>query len=138
MAIEPSTYRRAPRAKGLRAGVADFISSATRFLGSRLALASREAKAAASRIVVVIACAAAALMLLLTGYIFLIVFAIVGIARLIGISWIWISLIAAFLHFAVALFCLILARGELKHPLFQDTASVLKEDSEWLKNLNQK
>jgi len=75
--------------------------------------------------------------LLLFGYIFLLVFAIVGLAHLIGISWIWMALILALLHFAGALFSLIIARGQAKHPMFRDTASVLKEDTEWLKTLDQ-
>jgi hypothetical protein len=72
----------------------------------------------------------------LFGYITLLIFAIIGIAHLLGIWWIWIALAAALLHFAVALFGVILARAQLKGPFFHDTRSVLKEDSEWLKNLN--
>ena len=56
------------------------------------------------RIVTLVACAVIALVLTLTGYVFLIVFAIVGIAHLLGVSWIWVSLVVALIHFAGALF----------------------------------
>ena len=34
-------------------------------------------------------------------------------------------------------FVLVIARGQTKRPIFRDTATVLKEDTEWLKNLDQ-
>ena len=74
---------------------------------------------------------------MLFGYVFLIVCLVVAIAHSIGVSWVWTALVVALLHFAGALFCLIIARGQLKRPVFRDTASVLKEDTEWLKNLDQ-
>ena len=137
MPNHPMTFRNPAGHKGLRASLATFVSSGVRFVESRLSLASKEAKAALMRIVVLVACAVIALVLTLTGYVFLIVFAIVGIAHLIGVSWIWVALVVALIHFAGALFALIIARGQMKHPLFADTASVLKEDTEWLKNLDQ-
>ncbi len=123
--------------QGLVASLGSLISSGARFLESRLTLASKEAKAAVIHLVTVVACALAALVLVLTGYVFLIVFAIVGLARLIGVSWIWVALFVALVHFAGALLCLIIARGQIKRPVFRDTAAVLKEDTEWLKNLDQ-
>ena len=78
-----------------------------------------------------------AAVLLLFGYIFLLIFAIVAIAHLVGISWTWLALILALLHFAGALVCLVIVRWQSKHPIFRDTATVLKEDTEWLKNLDQ-
>jgi hypothetical protein len=47
------------------------------------------------------------------------------------------ALILALLHFAAALICLVIVRWEAKRPMFRDTATVLKEDTEWLKNLDQ-
>jgi uncharacterized membrane protein YqjE len=122
---------------GLGANLAAFASSGARFIESRFALASQEAKDALLRIVTLVACVIGAALLLLLGYLFLIVFAIVGIAHLIGVSWIWIALVVALLHFGGALVCLVLARGQMKHPMFRQTAGVLKEDTEWLKNLDQ-
>lgn len=122
---------------GLRANLAALVSSGARFLESRLTLASKEAKGAVLHLVTLVACLMAAAALMLMGYVFLIVFAIVGVAHLIGISWIWAALVFALLHFAGALLCVIVARGQLKRPVFRDTAAVLKEDTEWLKNLDQ-
>lgn len=122
---------------GLRQNIASFIASLTQFIQSRLQLAVRDSKAAAGHLVAMVVCGIAAALLVLFGYIFLLIFAIVGLAHLIGISWIWMALILALLHFAGALFCLIIARANAKHPMFRDTAAVLKEDTEWLKNLDQ-
>jgi uncharacterized membrane protein YqjE len=122
---------------GLSANLASLVSSGAHFLESRLALFSKEAKSAILHFVTLIACAVTALVLILTGYVFLIVFAIVGVAHLLRISWIWVALFVALLHFAGAVLCLIIARGQIKRPVFRDTASVLKEDTEWLKNLSQ-
>jgi len=122
---------------GLRQNLKSLVASLTQFLESRLKLAARESKSAVRHLVTVLVCVLAALVLSLLGFVYLIVFAIVGIAHLLGVSWIWVALVVALLHFAVALFCLIIARGNLKHPILRDTTSVLKEDTEWLKNLDQ-
>ena len=137
MADRPMLFRNPSGHAGLRQNIASFIASLTQFIQSRLQLAVRDAKAAAGHLVAMVVCGIAAALLVLFGYIFLLIFAIVGLAHLIGISWIWMALILALLHFAGALFCLIIARANAKHPMFRDTASVLKEDTEWLKNLDQ-
>ena len=137
MVGRPMPFRNPAGYAGLRQNIASFIASLTQFIQTRLQLAVRESKAAARHLVTMVVCGIAAAVLLLFGYIFLLVFAIVGLAHLIGISWIWMALILALLHFAGALFCLIVARGQAKHPMFRDTASVLKEDTEWLKTLDQ-
>ncbi len=137
MASSSMQFRNPAGHTGLLGSLGSLASSCVRFFESRFALASKEAKAALLHIITLVACALAALVLVLTGYVFLIVFAIVGLAHLIGISWIWIALFVALLHFAGAIVCLVIARGQIKRPVFRDTAAVLKEDSEWLKNLDQ-
>jgi uncharacterized membrane protein YqjE len=137
MADRPMLFRNPAGHVGLRQNIASFIASLTQFIQSRLQLAVRDSKAAAGHLVTMVVCGIAAALLVLFGYIFLLIFAIVGLAHLIGISWIWMALILALLHFAGALFCLVIARANAKHPMFRDTASVLKEDTEWLKNLDQ-
>jgi uncharacterized membrane protein YqjE len=121
---------------GLRENLVALFASLAQFLQSRLQLAAQESKAAARRVVVVIACALMAAALTVFGYVFFVVFAIVGIARLLGTSWLWVALAVALLHFAGALLCFVIARTQVKHPMFRETAGVLKEDSEWLKNFN--
>ena len=134
----PMPFRNPAGHAGLRANLTSLVSSAAHFFESRLALASKEAKAAVVHLITLVACLIAAIVLVLCGYVFLIAFALVGIAHLLGVSWIWVALVFALLHFAGALVCVVIARGNLKRPVFRDTAAVLKEDTEWLKNLDQK
>lgn len=122
---------------GLRENLKSLIASFTQFIESRLKLATRESKTAVRHLVTLLVCGVAALVLSLLGFVYLMVFAIVGIAHLLGVSWIWVALTVALIHFAIALVCVIIARANLKHPFLRDTRSVLKEDTEWLKNLDQ-
>ncbi len=137
MAEASMRFRNPAGHAGMRQNLTSLLASFSEFLQSRFKLATRESKAAARHLVTIAVCIVIALVLSLLGFVFLMVFAIVGIAHLLGIWWLWVALGAALLLFAIALFCLIVARGQLKHPMFRDTASVLKEDTEWLKNLNQ-
>jgi hypothetical protein len=45
-------------------------------------------------------------------------------------------LAAAGAHFVVALVLLLLVRGRMPQPFFRATIAELKEDREWLKNLD--
>ncbi|MBA3830526.1 MAG: phage holin family protein [Chthoniobacterales bacterium] len=137
MADRSMLFRNPAGYAGLWANCAALLSSGAHFLESRLALASKEAKAAGIHLATLVACFVAAALLGLLGYLLLIVFAIVGLAHLFGVSWIWIALVVALLHFGGAIVCVVIARGQFKRPVFRDTATVLKEDTEWLKNLNQ-
>ena len=137
MAEGSMPFRNPAGHRGLRQNLKSLIASLTHFVESRVKLAASESKAALRHLLVALVCAVGALVLSLLGFVYLIVFAIVGIAHLLGVSWIWVALAVALIHFAVALVCLVVARGTLKHPIFRDTTSVLKEDTEWLKNLDQ-
>ncbi|MGI8890563.1 MAG: phage holin family protein [Chthoniobacterales bacterium] len=138
MADRPMLFRNPAGHGGLRQNVASFVASLTQFIQTRIQLVAQEGKVALRHIVTLVAALLAAAVLLLFGYVFLVVFVVAEVAHLIGISWIWTALIVALLHFAGALVCLIIVRAQVKHPMFRDTASVLKEDTEWLKNLDQK
>ena len=137
MAGRPMPLRNPAGHGGLRQNLTSLVGSSTQFLESRLQLAARESKSALLHLLTVAACLIAAAVLLILGYVFLIVFAIVWIAHLLGVSWIWTALGLAFLHFVAALVCLLVAQRQVKRPIFRETASVLKEDTEWLKNLDQ-
>ena len=137
MAGRPMPFRNPAGHAGLLQNLTSLIASLTQFFESRVELAARESKAALRHLLTVLGCLIIATVLLLFGYIFLLVCAIVAIAHLLGVSWVWTALVVALLHFAGALLCLIIARGQFKRPIFHDTATVLKEDTEWLKNLNQ-
>jgi uncharacterized membrane protein YqjE len=122
---------------GLLQTVRSLVASLTLFLESRLQLAAQESKAAVRHLVTMVACLMAAAVFLVCGYLFLIVFVIFEVAHLLGVAWMWVALGLALLHFVLALACLIFARGLLKHPILRETANVLKEDTQWLKNLDQ-
>jgi uncharacterized membrane protein YqjE len=72
------------------------------------------------------------------GYVFLIASAVVGSVHVVGISWVWTALAAAGAHFVIALILFVIARDRMTKPFFQVTLSELKEDREWLKNLDAK
>jgi uncharacterized membrane protein YqjE len=100
-----------------------------------LQLASLETKEAALvglrlliLLVVSIVCVAFGYLLALFFLAFLLAFAF-------GISWIWISLGLALLHFAVVAFCAISAKNYLRTPVFKATAVELKRDFEALRNI---
>jgi uncharacterized membrane protein YqjE len=137
MAGRSMPFRNPAGHAGLRQNLTSLVASLTQFLESRLQLAARESKAALLHLLTLVACMIAAAVLTLFGYVFLVIFAVVEVAHLIGISWVWAALAAALLHFVAALVCLLIARGQVKRPVLRETMSVLKEDTEWLKNLDQ-
>ena len=105
------------------------------FFETRAALIARESRTAFARLMVVAACLIAAALVFAFGYIFLIAAAIVGLAHLANISWLWTALEAALLHFVLAAALLLIARKRITGPMFRASAEELRKDSEWLKNL---
>jgi hypothetical protein len=138
MAGRPMPFRNPAGYRGLRQNLAALIASGTQFFQTRFQLALQESKGAVKHLALLAGCLIAAAIGLACGYVFLMVFVVVSLAHLFAISWIWISLALALLHFGGALFSLVLARAQLKHPFFRETTSVIKEDTEWLKNLDQR
>jgi len=135
MAGEASRSRNPAGHAGLLDSLLALVSALGAFLQSRGTLVVRESKAALAQLIVLAACLAVAIVLIAFGYVFLIVSAIVGVAHLARVSWLWIALIAAGLHFVGAIVFLIVARGRMKVPLFRATASELRKDREWLREL---
>ena len=137
MVSRPMPLRNPAGHAGLLPTLRSLVASVAQFLESRLKLAARESKAAARHLVMLVAFGIAAGVLSIFGYIFLIVSAVFAIAHFFGISWTWVALGTALIHFLVAICLLIGARVQVKHLMLRDTANVLKEDTEWLKNLDQ-
>jgi uncharacterized membrane protein YqjE len=121
---------------GLLENLLALASALTEFFEGRFALFAQESKAALVQLLVLASCLILALVLCVLGYVFLIVSAVAGLAHLAGLSWVWTALAAAGAHFVVALILLLVARSRMTKPLFRVTLSELKEDREWLKNLN--
>jgi uncharacterized membrane protein YqjE len=136
MADEATRSRNPAGHAGLLANLLALASALAGFFESRLALFSKESKAALVQGLVLAACLIAAVMLFAIGYVFLIASIVAGIARAAQVSWIWIALAAASVHFLIALVLLLVARSRMTKPVFRATASELKKDREWLKNLD--
>jgi len=112
------------------------LSALADFFESRFALLAEESKVAAVQVLILVGCLIFALLLSALGYAFLITGAVVGLAHLAGISWPWIALAAAAVHFVIALVLLLVVRSRITKPLFRTTLAELKKDREWLKNLD--
>jgi uncharacterized membrane protein YqjE len=135
--MSESTRSRNPAGHaGLLENLLALLNALAEFLESRFALLAEESKGAAVQLLILVGCVIFALLLCALGYVFLITGAVVGLAHLIGISWPWVALAAAVVHFIVALVLLLVARSRVTKPLFRATLTELKKDREWLKNLD--
>ena len=121
---------------GLLENLLALLTALAEFFESRFALVAQESKAAAVQVLILVGCVIFALLLSALGYVFLITGAVVGLANLVGVSWPWIALAAAAVHFVFALVLLLVARSRITKPLFRTTLAELKKDREWLKNLD--
>ena len=117
---------------GLLENLLALVSALADFFESRFALLAEESKVAAVQVLILVGCLIFALLLSALGYVFLITGAVVGLAHLAGISWPWIALAAAAVHFIIALVLLLVARSRITKPLFRTTLAELKKDREWL------
>ena len=131
----PRSQNPAGRA-GLLENLLALVSAVVDFFESRFALVAQESKAAAVQVLILAGCLIFALLLCALGYVFLITGAVAGLAHLAGISWPWIALAAAAVHFIIALVLLLVVRSRITKPLFRTTLAELKKDREWLKNLD--
>ena len=136
MTSETSRSRNPAGHAGLLENLFALASALTEFFESRFALVAQESKAALVQLLVVASCLILALVLVASGYVFLVVSAIAGLAHLAHVSWVWIALAVAVLHFVIALVLLLVARTQITKPFFRATVSELKKDREWLKNLD--
>ena len=135
--MSESTRSRNPAGHaGLLENLLALLNALAEFFESRFALLAEESKSAAVQLLILVTCLILAVLLCALGYIFLITGAVVGVAHLAGISWPWVALAAAVVHFIVAMISLLVARSRITKPLFRATLSELKKDREWLKNLD--
>src|ERR1700724_1520475 len=135
MAGEPAPSRSRPRQTGFIGSLVALASALADFFESRAALLASESKAALVQVVVAAVCLLGAVLFFAFGYIFLLATAVVAVARMANVSWLWVALAAAGLHFVIALLFLLVARAGIKRPMFRATAEELNKDREWLKNL---
>ena len=135
MISESSRSRNPAGHTGLLQNLFALASALAEFFESRFALLAEESKAAALQVLILVGCLIFALLLCAIGYVFLITGAVAGLAHLAGISWPWIALAVAALHFIIALVLVLIARSRITKPFFRATLAELKKDREWLKNL---
>jgi len=121
---------------GLLENLLALASALAEFFESRFALFAQESKTAAVHLLILAGCLIFALLLCAMGYVFLITGVVVGLAHLLGISWAWIALAAAILHFIVATVLVLIARSRMTKPVFRSTLAELKKERQWLKNLD--
>ena len=121
---------------GLLENLLALASAVMDFFESRFALFAQESKTAAVQVLILAGSVVFALLLCALGYVFLITGAVVGVAHLAGVSWPWIALGAAAVHFIIAMVLLLVAYSRITKPLFRATLAELKKDREWLKNLD--
>jgi uncharacterized membrane protein YqjE len=136
MISESSRSRNPAGHAGLLQNLFALTSALAEFFESRFVLLAEESKAAAVQVLILAGCLIFAVLLCALGYVFLITGAVVGLAHLVGISWPWIALAAAGLHFIIALVLLLIARSRITKPFFRATLAELKKDREWLRNLD--
>lgn len=136
MISESSPSRNPAGHAGLLQNLLALASALAEFFESRFALLAEESKAAALQILILVGCLIFALLLCAIGYVFLITGVVVGLAHLVGISWPWIALATAALHFIIALVLVLIARSRITKPFFRATLAELRKDREWLKNLD--
>ena len=121
---------------GLLENLLALVTALAEFFESRFALFAQESKTAAVQLLILAGCLILALLLCALGYVFLITGVVVGLAHLLGISWAWIALAAAAVHFITAMVLLLVARSRITKPVFRTTLAELKKDRQWLKNLD--
>jgi len=135
MISESSRSRNPAGHAGLLQNLIALTSALVEFFESRFALLAEESKSAALQVLILVGCLIFAILLCAIGYVFLITGVVAGLAHLLGISWPWIALAAAALHFIIALVLVLVARSRITKPFFRATLAELKKDREWLKNL---
>jgi uncharacterized membrane protein YqjE len=121
---------------GLLENLLALVSALAEFFESRFALFAQESKTAAVHLLILAGCLILALLLCALGYVFLITGVVVGLAHLLAISWAWIALAAAAVHFIIAMVLLLVARSRITKPVFRATLAEVRKDREWLKNLD--
>ncbi len=132
---ENSPSQSRTRQTGFIGSLVALASTLADFFESRAALFATESKAALIQFVLVAICLIAGLLFFAFGYVFLLATAVVAVAHLAKVSWLWTALAAAGLHLLMALIFLLIARSGIKRPIFRATTAKLKKDREWLKNL---
>ncbi|MEP6686240.1 MAG: phage holin family protein [Verrucomicrobiota bacterium] len=133
-----ATFRNPAGHAGLLNNLLGLGNSLAGFFESRISLVASESKSALVHLLVLVGCLVAAGILFAFGYIFLLVSVVAAVAHALHLSWIWIALGIALLHFVLAIVCVLIVRSRIAKPVFRESLAELKKDRQWLKNLDKK
>ena len=136
MAGDSMRFRNPAGHAGLLNNLLALANALAGFFESRIGLFARESKSALLHLLLLAGAIITAVVLMVSGYVFLIVSVIFGIAHAAGVSWVWIALAAAVLHFVLAAGCGLFVKTQITKPVFAASVAELKRDREWLKTLN--
>ena len=123
---------------GVLAASGEFAAAWAAYFRARMSLLGIEAREAGLRLGIAAGLAVGALVVVLLGYmllVFAIVFAIAAWAGG-GHAWIWTTLGAAFVHFALAGAAIFFALQKFKEPILPDSLDQLRKDQAWLNQKN--
>jgi len=124
--------KNAARPKGLLTEFLSLTGSVGRHIQALLDLAGEESKEALALYLRLAIMLGAALVFLVFGYVLSLLFVVFVIEALFQISWVWITLALALLHFVVAYICANHVRKHFRSPIFEITRRELKKDFETL------
>jgi uncharacterized membrane protein YqjE len=111
-----------------------FAGTFGRHVQGLVQLASIEGKEAAMVGVRLLALLIASIVLAIFGYVLILLFIAFLLAIVFGVSWLWISLGLALLHFVGLGICAFLIVKSLRSPFFRATAAELRRDFDALKS----
>ena len=123
---------------GVLAASGEFAAAAAAYFRARMSLLGIEAREAGGRLGIAAGLAVGALFVVLLGYVLLVFAIIFAIAAWAGgaNAWIWTTLGAALVHFALAAAAVFVALKKFKDPILPDTLDQLRKDQAWLKQKN--
>jgi uncharacterized membrane protein YqjE len=123
-----------PAGQGVWAETLNLFGSLGRHLQGLFALASLETREAAGIYLRAAIAVVAGLVLAVFGYFLLLFFLAFLLATIFHISWLWISLGFAVLHFAGAAACGFYVKQRVGSPVFRATSAELRRDLGTLQN----
>lgn len=119
-------------AKGLVAELLSLTGSVGRHIQSLADLAGAEGKEAVALYLRLAIMLGAAIIFLVFGYVLALLFVTFIVEWAFGISWVWITLVLALVHFLLAFICANHVRNHFRTPVFPITRDELKKDFEVL------
>jgi uncharacterized membrane protein YqjE len=121
--------------KGALPELLRFVGTLGHHVQGLIELASLETKEASMVGLRLLALVIASIVFAVFGYILILFFIAFLLAIVFEVSWIWISLGLAVLHFVGVGICALLAMKCLRSPVFKATTAELRRDFDALKNL---